>query len=250
LNVLRQNRGLLDLKPNFEERAIAASRLGADKFWSSENLVRHLAVLNSVVPCVNEAGARAWIDAFFFRVSAMVPSAKCMILNMEQSVVHRSTSAAFSGTINYTVVIADRTDARCFLLEPYLSTIKEGMPSAFFVAEAKSSELKLVSHIPQATSEMYACLEDLEKDVLRGALTNGQDWIFLIMNRTYDNNGQPNGARYRHSHPFVHEYLYQRRIERWYDVVAGILLYWIEHSFVDLTDDDWFDVSVQDGQNT
>jgi hypothetical protein len=49
-----------------------------------------------------------------------------------------------------------------FLADPSLSTIKDGIPSAFFVAEAKLMELKLVGFIPQAIGEMYACLRNLE----------------------------------------------------------------------------------------
>ncbi|KAF8809153.1 hypothetical protein BYT27DRAFT_7188242 [Phlegmacium glaucopus] len=36
--------------------------------------------------------------------------------------------------------------------------------------------------VPQAICEMYPCGKYLQKKVIRGALTNGRQWIFLILN--------------------------------------------------------------------
>jgi hypothetical protein len=36
------------------------------------------------------------------------------------------------------------------------------MPNAFFIAEADLESVSLVDHIPQAISEMYACLKSLK----------------------------------------------------------------------------------------
>jgi hypothetical protein len=66
------------------------------------------------------------------------------------------------------------------------------------------------------------------KPVLRGALTDGKEWIFLILTQTLNHEGQPDGARYQHSLPFVLELQLKGQIgPLWHDVVAGILLYWV-----------------------
>jgi len=98
----------------------------------------------------------------------------------------------------------------------------------------------------------------VRKDICRGALTNGTEWIFLIL---YLNaNGE--GATYKQS-PLV-ALTYETRVfdssrikEPGPDVIAGILSCWvsgtsqrlndttnakqIQKSFSDLGDDDWFE---------
>lgn len=74
-----------------------------------------------------------------------------------------------------------------------------------FVAEAKGPNQMLESHVPQAICEMYACAKYLKwvkfrsvpdllsiffsKMIIRGALTNGHKWIFLILKLNEDGNG-------------------------------------------------------------
>ena len=58
----------------------------------------------------NQASARAWIDAFLFRVSAMLPPNKRMVFNMERTVPATTISpmmaADLSELVDYTVVVA------------------------------------------------------------------------------------------------------------------------------------------------
>jgi len=42
--------GLIDLKPNYEERIAVTTPLGKDELWSSANLNRHLCLLESLTP--------------------------------------------------------------------------------------------------------------------------------------------------------------------------------------------------------
>lgn len=113
------------------------------------------------------------------------------------------------------------------------------MPSSFFVTEAKLYNPS--NHVAQAVSVMYACGKFLQQKVLRGALTNGYDWIFLLMTL----NDDYNGASYMRSaqlslgiqKPTEDELVIPRRSS---DLIAGILSYWIENSFSDLGSDDWF----------
>ncbi|CAA7261045.1 unnamed protein product [Cyclocybe aegerita] len=63
--------GSLKLKTDYKVRVDATEELGKTEHWSSEGLYRHLRVLQKLVPRVNEAASRAWIDSFFFRASQM-----------------------------------------------------------------------------------------------------------------------------------------------------------------------------------
>jgi hypothetical protein len=62
-----------------------------------------------------EASARAWIDAFFFRASAMLPPNKRMVLNMEHIVpataISPSSLSTLSGFVDYTAVVASQRAA-------------------------------------------------------------------------------------------------------------------------------------------
>ena len=48
----------------------------------------------------NEAAARAWIDAFFFRVSAMVPPNEMMVLSVEQQIPCTAVKPSSSTTLH------------------------------------------------------------------------------------------------------------------------------------------------------
>jgi len=62
-----------------------------------------------------EASARAWIDAFFFRASAMLPPDKRMVLSMEHAVpattISPSSLSSLSGFVDYTAVVASQRAA-------------------------------------------------------------------------------------------------------------------------------------------
>lgn len=113
------------------------------------------------------------------------------------------------------------------------------LPNGFFVAEAKVRSLQLTGHLPQTISELYACAKSLKwgpllalvlssnpllhprKNILRGALTDGHAWIFIILVLNSDGNG----AKYRSSLPIYvgHPHV----IKPWPDVVAAILSHWV-----------------------
>ncbi len=116
------------------------SVLGKEKLWSSTNLYHHLEVLQGLVPnavstpyhtlcmylnlCQTEESTHPWVDAFFFRTSAMVSSNKQMVLSLEQVIsqtaippkIHPLRSTALSGLINYAAVIADNGPASELIL--------------------------------------------------------------------------------------------------------------------------------------
>ncbi|KAH9013569.1 hypothetical protein EDB85DRAFT_1899644 [Lactarius pseudohatsudake] len=97
-----------------------------------------------------------------------------------------------------------------------------------FVAEAKKTN-NLKKHLPQVIGEMI--------NTLCGALTNGHSWVFIIITLNCDGNG----TKYKTSVPikFQKEGSLQA-IKPWPDVLASILLHWIENSFIDIGSNDWF----------
>jgi len=120
--------GSLALKPDFEVCAKAATALGQDKLWYSQNLYHHLSFLEGLVPrrvcqrsvnlCValilhhTETSAHAWIDVFFFCVAVMLLADRHMVLNMEHTILATSVSPlTFTGFIDYTAVVADKIHA-------------------------------------------------------------------------------------------------------------------------------------------
>ena len=119
--------GFIVLRPDLEERIAATTSHGKNELWSSQNLHCHLQLLENLIPKVchpsasfcmglqvihlqNQASARAWIDAFLFRVSAMLPPNKRMVFNMERTVPATTISpmmaADLSELVDYTVVVA------------------------------------------------------------------------------------------------------------------------------------------------
>ncbi|TEB24583.1 hypothetical protein FA13DRAFT_1777814 [Coprinellus micaceus] len=237
--------GRLELKSDYEARAKRGDALGATEHWSSQGLYRHLVVLQGLVPKANEAAARTWIEAFFFRAAAMLPPGKKLVLSLGQSVppttMISSNMTTVGGFIDYTVVAANGKDAEKFLKRPNLKNLKEH-DHALFVSEAKSKDVSLENHVPQATCEMYACARTLGKSTIRGALTNGHDWIFLVVRMDADGKG----AAYAESDKVG--LMVKARPDRedisftFTSTIAGIIAHWIEHSNDDIGDDDWFTV--------
>ncbi|KAH9039947.1 hypothetical protein EDB84DRAFT_1023517 [Lactarius hengduanensis] len=152
-----EERSLLLLKPSHEERAVAMRRLGEDKLWSSLTFHQHLELLKGLT--TNKANPRVWIDAFLFRVSAMVQSEKCTVLDLEQTAVQPSAPVASSGFADYAT---SKYRARIFLSFLTLENVRTMTPSIFFVTEVKVMSLTPGEHISQAIGEMYSCLKSIK----------------------------------------------------------------------------------------
>jgi hypothetical protein len=77
-----------------------------------------------------ETSARAWIDAFLFRASAMLPPDKRMVVSMEHGIPFTTISpSSLAGFVDYTVVVANRRSAG----NPFrlISTAPLNIPSRF-----------------------------------------------------------------------------------------------------------------------
>jgi len=120
---------------------------------------------------------------------------------------------------------------------------KSNMVSGFFVVGAKSGKVIFSEHLPQALKRLYASATKLRYDSwpsclilqgwlisrqthIRGALTNGYEWIFIIL--SVNPNG---GASYRASIPQsaapVQEGDQITIHKTQPDLIAGILTSWV-----------------------
>jgi hypothetical protein len=128
----------------------------------------------------NEAAARLWINAFFFRVAVMLSGTSKFVLAVEPSLlpVPVDSNSFLSGFVDFTAI--STTDTHTPVRPTFLSSrvptythslavelwedneLKKSPGQALFVTEAKGPNQRLASHIPQAVSELYACAKHLE----------------------------------------------------------------------------------------
>jgi len=229
---------MMEIKDDIEGIVAQSKTFGEDSLWSASVLHRHLELLERIVPQTNEAAARLWINAFFYRVAAMLPAERRMVLSVEQPVppvtLIRDSPFTVSGTIDWVVMTASPEIAGDLLRSPDL----DNETQALFVTEAKSQKL-LHSHVPQALAEMCACARKARKKVIRGALTNGHDWIFLIVKSedTKISYLLSETISIVDTHPTTRKTCIS---EYAVALVSSILAYWMMHSHEDLSDDDHF----------
>ncbi|PPQ91549.1 hypothetical protein CVT25_008668 [Psilocybe cyanescens] len=240
----------LSLKDDVVQQTAAAKLASTDHLMSSKNMHKFLDMLLHLVAKPSEASSRTWVNAFLYRTSAMLPPAKQMVLNVEYNVspVTKPTvlgsEVILVGVVDYTIIVTnDPKMAQFFLNNPGIQNLMQYIESVlgFFVVEAKAQDVKLDDHIPQIVLQLYATAKKLKKTHIRGILTNGYEWLFLVL--TVNQDGK--GASYRVSdHPysaapqenFGNEVIPDVPL----DMISGILASWIEHSCEDLLEDDWF----------
>ncbi|KAJ7126074.1 hypothetical protein C8R44DRAFT_780994 [Mycena epipterygia] len=229
--------GDLHLKSDHAQRIEQSRFLGNQEHMSSQHMHQHLAMLDGLVPRTSEAAARLWIDTLFFRAAAMVPADKRMVLNIEPSTaIHTNSNMSIPRKIEYTAVVAPLELESLIFQIPALDSLKRRLPTGFFVIEGKID--LLFAQLPQACAELYGCAKIIGKNTVRGALTNGNEWFFIILQ--LNANEQP-GATYRHTLPLaIVSTVPSRTAPAGADLIAGILSFWIQHGSEDIQEDDWF----------
>ncbi|KAG2064150.1 hypothetical protein BDR04DRAFT_1162883 [Suillus decipiens] len=235
--------GQLILKPNLNERVAATTSLGQNELWSSKNIYRQLLLLESIVPKTTEATARAWIDVFFFRAFAMLPANKAMILNTEHVVpataITPSSSWTIGGFVDYIVI----SSGPKFIYDISATLLPQDDNYAIRLLRYGSQVLESLGSYRAGSKENIFSAQK----VIRGALTNGREWIFLLVkfNDNYE------GASYYRTEDILTYDTAKgsagRRviIDSSPDMIAAILSHWIQNSFVDMQSDDWFEVKLQ-----
>ncbi|KAF9074022.1 hypothetical protein BDP27DRAFT_1444611 [Rhodocollybia butyracea] len=236
-------KGSLKLKSAIEERIEKSKSSGKDEFWSSTQMYLHLALLERLLSRENQP--TQWIDTFLFRASAMVVPGKCMIINMNEGVpatiVNPSSLITISGYRDYTVVISSDRFKSLYRSNPQV-VFPESLKTSFFVTEAKTRLSALFEYLPRALCQLYVSAKQLKKETIRGVVTNGYKWQFIIL--SIHKNGD--GASYKFSIPikyYVPQDPNPNPIPKqpWPDVIAGVLSDWVQSSFDDLDEDDWFE---------
>ncbi|KAJ2919592.1 hypothetical protein MD484_g805, partial [Candolleomyces efflorescens] len=240
---------------NHAARAVESAAQGGTAYMTSEDLYRHLDMLENLVPKSNGTGARLWIDAILFRVKAMLPNNKNMLLNVKQHIpsvgipVPGQAPFKLGGTmVDYAVLSTDSRKHESFIQTSQIQYVKHQNPNGLFITEAKhDSGVPLSQQVPQAVAELYTSAKYLTKRISRGALTNGHEWIFIILYLNEDGVGI--GGTYAASPPIkiqVSESYPFRVLSPGPDIVAGILAYWVclislsFPDFDDLDQNDWF----------
>ncbi|KAL0945777.1 hypothetical protein HGRIS_012066 [Hohenbuehelia grisea] len=223
----------------------SSAQIAEEEFWTSDALYSHLKMLKQFVT-LNEAGARLWTNAFFFRVRAMLAATdKVMVLSLEQHVnANVNPTTDLTGYVDYTALRGPKAVAESFLQTPILSLKKNKDSLTPFVIEVKGFDLPLRNYLPQTAGEMYACGKTIGKSVVRGALTNGQQWIFIILRINPDGGAiyytTPDIALFGRARDGVRQELLRDAC----DTVAAIMAQWIEYSDQNLGESDCFAYSA------
>ncbi|KAF8882604.1 hypothetical protein CPB84DRAFT_1838174 [Gymnopilus junonius] len=208
--------GILKLKDDAASTVALSDTLGNNQLWFATTLLTHLHFLENLVPHCNKSMTCLWINAFFYRVSTMIPNHLKMAL-----ILH-----TVSGFIDFTAVVMDPAKLTIFLEQPVLWP--DDM--MLFVSEAKDVTKDLQKHVPQAVSEMLACTRCAKKKIVRGVVTDGREWIYLILTlhdgdgtATYVRSDKINisgGGGFMADHPS----------QAGVSLISAILAHWILHS--------------------
>ncbi|KAG6829097.1 hypothetical protein H0H92_005710 [Tricholoma furcatifolium] len=264
-----------DLVPKLSNaaRAIGLKSVGRNELWSSERLHHHLAPLETLFPkevgvyfshyyfaltvLKNQGAHKPRIDAFFNRVSAMLPTGgkSEMVLGIEQpipvitaidrpSVFSGYSTDPFQNTFaGYAAALAPNEISKGEFYSNASIRSASVTGSTFFVTEAVQGDLH--EHLPRTVCQLYVAGKGLQRSTIRGALTDGYSWIFIIL--FFNKEGK--GASWRRSLAiwYTMEDVHGARIPKDAepDVIAGILAHWVERCFDNVDDEDWFTISPE-----
>ncbi|KAL1940913.1 hypothetical protein VTO73DRAFT_7549 [Trametes versicolor] len=229
------------------ERIAQENAAGAEHLMPAQNLHTKLDFL--LQHTIHHASARLWIESFLFRITAMIQTDKQLVIGLEvfaapEVITTTPPTIAIGGHVDYLLFFVDKRAAPRMLdavnLESALRNKAQAVPG-LFVAEAKGVSHMLGTHVPQAVVEMQACASRLKSTYIRGALTNGTSWIFLLL----ELDTSFLGGRYWES-ARQDVVIQSSGDRRWVDKesvdrMAALLAHWAKHCAEDLTEDDWFE---------
>ncbi|KAJ3498006.1 hypothetical protein NLJ89_g10275 [Agrocybe chaxingu] len=176
-----------------------------------------------------------WNNAFFFRADAMTPSGSNMVLSVEQAVLSGTLSAqSLSGYIGLTAIATSSIKAQRLLRQPFLRELKED-DSVLFVSEATGPDQRLENHVAQAVGEMHRCARTAGKTTIRGVLTSGRGWIFLILKLNADGNG---GSYLESDELTISREALGQVSKTAASLLSAIIAHWMKHSHEELDEDD------------
>ncbi|KAK1217028.1 hypothetical protein PQX77_020328 [Marasmius sp. AFHP31] len=241
-----QLRGCLRIKPEHElkSKLDAAKEAGKTEHWSSKGLYEHLKGLENLVVTHDKATLkRLWINAFLFRAAAISPPGKQTVLTLEEN------PSSFAGEYAaYTVYSVGKNRAKYFTMFPEMRT-PDRFHQTLLVVEGNTS-LWEGAQLPPAILQMHAFCQRHKRSMLRGALTNGREWIFILLKAKPNDDGFVYWISELHKAMAAGKSLTDEISSPHCDIIAGILAHWIAYSDEDISDDDWFILEVKDGGPT
>ncbi|EIM87757.1 uncharacterized protein STEHIDRAFT_120060 [Stereum hirsutum FP-91666 SS1] len=127
-------------------------------------------------------------------------------------------------TLDYVALLVGKDEIQNYRLPRRMSLLKDSGP-VFLVVEAKVLSSRLMDHLPQAVVKMMACVKSLNQKYLRGVLTNGQIWIFVIV-ITKSDLERPGEGYYYFSEPIELKRNKREIDEESANTISGILASW------------------------
>ncbi|KAF9057160.1 hypothetical protein BJ165DRAFT_1536652 [Panaeolus papilionaceus] len=219
--------GLLKWKKTFPSSTDMSNRDDADvnALWTEDMLFRHLQFLKDVDSGVSSSCS--WVNAFIYHIASLLPKDSHVVFGVEKEIQQVPRQIAASIPCSAMTSMRSR--------KPRLQRLASN-ESVFYIAEAKAFEVCILKHIPQAIAEMYACARIAGKKTIRGAVTNGRFWRFLIL--TLNSVEEDEGGEYWHS-----DYLFigpngGRLSQNAISEVCSVLARWVAFSHSPLNGDD------------
>ncbi|KAF9011218.1 hypothetical protein BDQ17DRAFT_1345741 [Cyathus striatus] len=165
----------------------------------------------------------------------MAPEGQRMTVNSEHGI----------GYSYYTACVGDPTSMQFVYEEssPFIN-VGESIVKTFVVMGVNERPLRKLRdfYVPQAVWKLYRNAKQLRKTTVRGALSDGYEWIFLILSFNEDGS-----ASYMQSGIIPAVYTPQTPCPD-LDVIAGIISHWTQKCYCNLDDeDDWFSFKTASG---
>ncbi|KAF9050596.1 hypothetical protein BJ165DRAFT_1525819 [Panaeolus papilionaceus] len=172
--------GVLRWKTTVSPATVASSE-GTD-LYSDDRLFKHLHLAKRLF--ADKISIYHWIYAFFSHISSIIESQSThMHLYMQQCHPTIPTDERLDTLPGYVLLrtVKERAEPNWHHPENLLSKPLNPNESVLYIADAKVADQCIVHHVPRAIFEMYACVKMIGKTTIRGAVTNGRTWRFLVL---------------------------------------------------------------------
>ncbi|KAH6885621.1 hypothetical protein BKA70DRAFT_1466127 [Coprinopsis sp. MPI-PUGE-AT-0042] len=229
----------LTLKEDIQRLIESGDARAAGQLWSADMLFKHLELLDAQSGGIE--AAHQYINAFIYRVAAMSPPEDKVIIRDERIDPAATRSerdfATGAGYTEWTVMTIPPSDARAYLAcAPPPTTVPSG--SVFLVSQGPLNDLE--TYLPQFVLKLLECARTKKKSTIRGAVTNGREWMFLILPSIMKTRGQYIYSSKIVTHISSSPVLSRKNVS----TIAAVLGHWAKYSHEDYdpSTDPFFDV--------